>query len=164
MNTQLKERPATHTPTTAPEVRPQPVWTEPAEAGPSAPPVRRPGRWIALVGAGLVAGSAVALVATATGDDSSPDPVPTERPAFDSPGGNSMNIRPRVQAPSGAPSGFDSPGGNSMNIRPPVEAPVTERPAFDSPGGNSMNIRPRVQAPTRPAFDSPGGNSMNIRP
>ena len=140
MNTQLTERSATRTQgadqTTAPDIRPRPVWTDHEQASPPSPPARRTGRWFALVAALAVAGATTGIVLAVTGDASTPDPAPMQRPAFDSPGGNSMNIPSRGQGPT--------------------------RPAFDSPGGNSMNNSARGQGPTRPAFDSPGGNSMSI--
>ena len=112
MNTQLKERPTTQT--KAPSVRPRPVWTEPAEARRPTPPARRVNRWIALFVVVLMAGAAAAVVSAVTGDGSTPDPVPTQRPAFDSPGGNSLNIPSRAAAPTRPV--FDSPGGNSLNM------------------------------------------------
>ncbi len=162
MNTQLTERPTSRTQaaarTNVADIRPRPVWTDHEEAAQPSPPFRRRGRWIALFAALVVAGAATGVVLTVTGDGSTPDPAPTQRPAFDSPGGNSLTITARGQGATGP--AFDSPGGNSLTIDSRGQGPA--HPAFDSPGGNSLTIDSRGQGPTHPAFDSPGGNSLTI--
>ena len=158
MNTQLKEQAGTRTPTETPSVRPRPVWTEPEEGGLSSQPARRKVRWIVLMSAMAATAAAVVWVI-----GSIPTGEPMQRPAFDSPGGNSLNI-PAIDAPVES-AAFDSPGGNSLNIPPRVVSPViTGTPTgFDSPGGNSLNLPAGVKAHGVPSgFDSPGGNSPNI--
>jgi hypothetical protein len=148
MNTQLKSHPTADTTPTSHFSRPQPAWTDEmvVEAPMAAP--RRTRWWIAAVAAGLA--TAASVTAIVVSDGSSPEPVPavtsTERPAFDSPGGNSLNIPPIVRSPA------------------PTD--TVQRPAFDSPGGNSLNI-PVAPERTSPAeapsgFDSPGGNSLDL--
>ena len=70
--------------------------------------------------------------------------------------GNVMSADPATDAAT-VPA-FDIPGGNSLNI--PTQTPTA---TFDGPGGNSLNIPTNNQTTTQtPAFDSPGGNSLNI--
>ena len=135
-NTQLRERPATRTPIETTEARPRPVWTDPEEGGQPSQPARRMGPRIALVSA-MAATAAVVVWVIAS---SIPTGEPVQSPAFDSPGGNSLNIL-AVDAPA-VSAAFDSPGGNSLNILA-VDAPAVSA-AFDSPGGNSLNVQPRV--------------------
>lgn len=117
MNTQLTERPATQTPATdstkTAATRPRPVWTDHEDVAQPSASSRRRSRRLALAAALVVAGSTSAIVLAATNDGSKPDPAPTQRPVFGTPGGNSLNMPSRVEgsATVSAPSGFGSPGG-----------------------------------------------------
>ena len=117
MNTQLQDRPTTDT---LPNIDVTRRHDRPADeisidtAAPSLQPSRR---WIAVLVTLVVAAIAVMAVWVVSGDsDGTPQPAP--QPAF------------------------DSPGGTSLNTVPTNAAPAIERPAFDSPGGTSLNTVP----------------------
>lgn len=127
MNTQLKNRPTPDTVSDRHVSRPQPIWTGPET--PVGDPTPDHKRVWAIIAAVAVLATAMAAGVALLGDGSTDAPTPavsTERPAFDSPGGNTLTIPP-------IPPIAQSPAANT----------TAQRPAFDSPGGNSLNTSPR---------------------
>ena len=107
MSTQLRPRPTERRPVEAPE-RAIEHTTAPAERA----TMRRYRIW--LIALMMVIAAVVGVVAV---NMLISDPVATTTdytPAFDSPGGNSLNIPQRATATT-IPA-FDSPGGNSLNV------------------------------------------------
>ena len=97
MNTQLRERPTRQTSLVnryAGRASAEPLGDRRAT-----PLGRRTRRWPAVIGALLVVCAAAVIASVAIGGTSTPEPAPTYRPAFDSPGGNSIGVPPRSGRP-----------------------------------------------------------------
>ncbi len=109
MNTQLEDRPKADTTAkiAVPNTQRGPIAATPIENKSDERTASR--RWITV----LVAAAAAIGVWVTVADSPAPTTTDVDQPAFDSPGGNSLNV-PNVDRFPGAPGGFDSPGGNSL--------------------------------------------------
>jgi len=129
MSTQLKTRPESRTIERPAETR-EPTVHEPAPGSSR----RQLAGWTVFIAALAVVGLSLVAMNALTNDTATS--TPSNVPAFDSPGGNSLNL-PTTGTDAYVPA-FDSPGGNSLNDV--GIATLSQVPAFNSPGGNSLNI------------------------
>jgi hypothetical protein len=171
MNTQLQDRPTVDTvDAVALDTRPEPVWSEPTRDAERSTSPRRRIRWTALGAGVLAATAATALIWAAVGDTSFPDPEPTPRPAFDSPGGNSLNIAPDVAPSVDRSAWVELPNGQRLDVSPgdvsSGDVSSVDRSVWvELPNGRRLEVSSGsetspLRAPS--GFDSPGGNSMTL--